>query len=266
MNYTTIDHDARMKYGLSCNDYCVADKIYHLANNPENPSRWCYASRKKLAAMFGFSERAVFNIIDTLVEIGLAEIHPATKHVRTTQLWYSEFVNVPYAESAEPMKKVQSSAYAKSAEQGMQKVQSGYAKSADYNKNIEEELNKDDDDDARTREDEKKEPLPDVKKTRSQTEAYKTKEAKMHEWAARAKSPGQLMDLVRKTHKLNETQYAWLIEAYLEKQLANAKEHADETDFRQHFQHWIPKYLKSDEFKGLISPNTQGPPKMKHIR
>ncbi len=91
MNYTTIDHDARMRFGLSCNEYCVADRIYHLANNPENTTRWCYAKRETLGEMLGFSKQSIINLLKPLIKAGLVEMHPETKHLRTTQLWYNNF-------------------------------------------------------------------------------------------------------------------------------------------------------------------------------
>lgn len=107
MNYTTIDHDVRMKFGLSCNDYCIADKIYHLANNPKNDSRWCYAGREAIGRMFGISRQSVITIIKTLVAKNLVEIHPETDHLRTTETWYRNFT--PCKESLHPpVKKVDS--------------------------------------------------------------------------------------------------------------------------------------------------------------
>jgi hypothetical protein len=91
MNYTTIDHDTRLRFELSCNEYCIADKIYHLANNPANDSRWCYASRTTLGEMLGFTKPTVLTIIKTLVSKNLVEMHPQTKHLRTTKLWYNNF-------------------------------------------------------------------------------------------------------------------------------------------------------------------------------
>ena len=105
MNYTTINHDARMNFGLSCNDYCIADKIYHLSNNPKNNTRWCYAGREAIGRMFGISRQSVITIIKTLVAKNLVEIHPETDHLRTTEIWYRNFT--PCKETLHPpVKKV----------------------------------------------------------------------------------------------------------------------------------------------------------------
>ena len=93
MNYTTIWHEPRRRYGLSCNDYCVADIVHRLANNPANDSKWCYASRQTLGDMLGLSKVSILKIIDTLVGVGLVEMHPETKQLRTTEAWLREFTD-----------------------------------------------------------------------------------------------------------------------------------------------------------------------------
>jgi len=94
LGFTTILHDPRLKYDLTNNDYCIADAIYHLSNNPSSicPG-WCYASREKIGAFFGISRQSVIKIIKKLETNNLVEIHNETKYIRTTQIWYDEFVS-----------------------------------------------------------------------------------------------------------------------------------------------------------------------------
>ncbi len=93
LGYTTIQHDPRLRFELSNNDYCLADAIYHLSHNPESSvCGWCYASREKLGKFFGLSRQTVISIIKKLQGKGLVEVNQDTNHIRTTQLWYSEFV------------------------------------------------------------------------------------------------------------------------------------------------------------------------------
>lgn len=91
LNYTTINHDARQRLGLSWHEYGLADLIYNLGNNPESPYRgWCYAKKEFLAEQLGISRRAVTTMISKLLEKGLIEKHPETKHLRITIDWYRE--------------------------------------------------------------------------------------------------------------------------------------------------------------------------------
>ena len=93
LGFTTIQHHPRIRFQLSNNDYCVADAIYHLSHNPESSVYgWCYASREKLGKFFGLSRESVITIIKKLQNKGLIEVNQDTNHLRTTQLWYSEFV------------------------------------------------------------------------------------------------------------------------------------------------------------------------------
>ena len=100
LGFTTIQHDPRIRFELSNNDYCIADAIYNLSNNPSSicPG-WCYASREKIGAFFGLSRQSVITIIKKLVSCNLLEVHNETKYVRTTQLWYDEFVTFQIKQS-----------------------------------------------------------------------------------------------------------------------------------------------------------------------
>ena len=93
LGFTTIQHIPRTKYGLSNNDYCVADAIYHLSNNPNSiVFGWCFATRETLGSFFDLSKRTIINSINTLKAKDLIEVDNQTKYLRTTQKWYNEFV------------------------------------------------------------------------------------------------------------------------------------------------------------------------------
>lgn len=61
--YTTIIHKYRIKHGLSNNDYCIANAIYNLSNNPESEFRgWYYGKIETLGKMFDFSRGCLEHI------------------------------------------------------------------------------------------------------------------------------------------------------------------------------------------------------------
>lgn len=89
MSYTTILHAVRKQFGLSCNEYCVADMIRGLSGNPESPvPGWCNASRGYLATELDLSRQSVITIIQKLIEKQLVEENQS-KHLRSTALFYS---------------------------------------------------------------------------------------------------------------------------------------------------------------------------------
>jgi len=90
-SYTLILHGPRKKMGLTMAEYAIAEAVYHLQHNPV-VSGWCFASRTKLADIIGQSRRAVFNMIDKLVEKGLLDRQEETGYLRTTATWYKEVV------------------------------------------------------------------------------------------------------------------------------------------------------------------------------
>ena len=88
MQYTTVLHAVRKQHELSCNEYCIADMIFHLSANPKAPVQgWCNQSRNKMADEMGLSRRTVIDIINTLAEKKLIERNEAD-FLRTTSLWY----------------------------------------------------------------------------------------------------------------------------------------------------------------------------------
>jgi len=62
--YTTILHDKRKQLGLTINEYCFLDSVYHLSRK----KGYCYKSKKNFAEFLGISERQVYNMIDKLIE------------------------------------------------------------------------------------------------------------------------------------------------------------------------------------------------------
>jgi len=93
LGFTTIQHDPRLRYELSNNEYCIADAIYHLSHNPESIAPgWCFARREKLGKFFGLSRRTVINAIAKLQQKGLIEINKETSYLRTTAKWYDDFI------------------------------------------------------------------------------------------------------------------------------------------------------------------------------
>jgi len=93
LGFTTIQHDPRLRFELSNNDYCVADAIYHLSHNPKGAVLgWCYASRETIGLFFGITRQAVITILKKLQKKGLIEINGETNYLRTTQMWYENFV------------------------------------------------------------------------------------------------------------------------------------------------------------------------------
>lgn len=90
--FTTIYHQARLKFKLNLNEYAVADSIYHLSNNPKGMG-WCYASKITIAKFLGISERHVMRIIKILIKKGLVFKNPERKkELKTTELWYNEVI------------------------------------------------------------------------------------------------------------------------------------------------------------------------------
>ena len=93
LGFTTIMHDPRLRFGLSNNEYCIADAIYHLSHNPDSIAiGLCYASRETIGSFFGLTRQSVIKALKKLVEKELVEIHKHTQYLRTTKIWYEYFV------------------------------------------------------------------------------------------------------------------------------------------------------------------------------
>lgn len=113
-NYTTINHEARTKLGLTWLEYGLADLIYNLANNPKSifPG-WCYASKENLAKQLGVTKQTVHTILNKLEKLGLIVRETETKHIKVTIDWYKTVVIKTDSKETLPMvKKV----YSKSKE------------------------------------------------------------------------------------------------------------------------------------------------------
>lgn len=114
--YTTILHKARIELNLTCNEYCLADIIYHLSNNPNSKILgWCYASKEQLAMYLGISKQAIHSLINTLISKNIIEKDIDTKWLKTTNVWYEgviieklKTIKTDSKESLLPVKKVYS--------------------------------------------------------------------------------------------------------------------------------------------------------------
>lgn len=93
LGFTTIQHEPRIHYGLSNNEYCIADAIYHLSNNPDSIAPgWCFAKRETIGDYFDLSRRTVINAISKLKTKGLIQMDKDTNYLRSTQIWYNDFI------------------------------------------------------------------------------------------------------------------------------------------------------------------------------
>ena len=105
--YTNIQHNFRKKHNLSCNEYVLLDMIYVLHTNPDNKlDNWCYMSKNNLAKEIGISKMGLMKMIDRLVVDGFIIKNDATKHLRTTEKWWSNYVDNQGKESLPMVNKV----------------------------------------------------------------------------------------------------------------------------------------------------------------
>ncbi len=81
--FTTINHDVRRRFGLSLNEYSIADSIYHLSH--ANEHHLCYSSKEYLGEFIGVSKQTVHTIINTLVKLKLVERYG--NYLTTTLKW-----------------------------------------------------------------------------------------------------------------------------------------------------------------------------------
>ena len=92
-SFTTILHDKRKRLGLSLMEYCIADTVYNLSNNPKSPVHgWCYASKEALADILGTTRQTIFTCVNNLIEKGLVEKHEETRYLRTSESWYNNII------------------------------------------------------------------------------------------------------------------------------------------------------------------------------
>ena len=92
LNYTTINHDARVRLGLTINEYCVFDLIHNLATNPKNTQMgWCYARKETLAGYLDLGRATVFRAINKGLSLRLLEKHPDQPAlIKATSSWFDE--------------------------------------------------------------------------------------------------------------------------------------------------------------------------------
>lgn len=87
ISFTIVHHAARIKLGLSLNEYCVADTIYHLSHNSANDLGWCYKSKENMGRDLGLSKQTLHKIINKLIVKKLVEKNEAGQ-LRTTANWW----------------------------------------------------------------------------------------------------------------------------------------------------------------------------------
>lgn len=93
MRYTTILHEARLALGITMNEYCIADCIYHLSSNPKNPmGGWCFASKQAIGDSIGATKQWVITCLNSLVDKGIVEKSDNGRLLRTTEKWYKTVI------------------------------------------------------------------------------------------------------------------------------------------------------------------------------
>ena len=72
------------------NEYAVCDMIYHLSNNPKY--NWCIMSKENMAEEIWLSKQSIHSILEKMIEKKFIEKDSQTRFLKTTDLWYTEFV------------------------------------------------------------------------------------------------------------------------------------------------------------------------------
>lgn len=108
-----MPHQIRKDLKLSLIEYCVADSIYHLSNNPNSKVvGWCWVSKKNLATIFGTTSQTIHTCLRKLINSNIVEKDENTRYLRTTKKWYERVVlikeNEEYQEILHPVKKLNS--------------------------------------------------------------------------------------------------------------------------------------------------------------
>lgn len=91
---STIDHDARIRMGLSMNDYVLLDHIYRTQTSPKYGGKnggWCDMSFDVVSSFFGISKGGISGIFKKLTDDGFMEV--SGKKRRTTEKWFSHYDN-----------------------------------------------------------------------------------------------------------------------------------------------------------------------------
>lgn len=80
---TVIHHAVRRKYGLTVDEYCLADSICRLSSGPEWP--WCKKEKDDLGSDLDMSGRTVYRKLEKLVKKGLVIM--SIEGLRATDEW-----------------------------------------------------------------------------------------------------------------------------------------------------------------------------------
>lgn len=91
--FCTVDFKKKRELRLTLNEYVLLDIAFHLSAR----TGWCYASKDYLADTLDISRQSVFNLINKLIKNNWIEKDSATKSIRTTEKWqsnYSEDYNI----------------------------------------------------------------------------------------------------------------------------------------------------------------------------
>lgn len=89
---STIDHDARIRMGLSMNDYVLLDHIYRTQTSPKYGGKnggWCEITFDVISTFFGISKGGISGIFKKLTDAGLMEV--SGKKRRATEKWFSHY-------------------------------------------------------------------------------------------------------------------------------------------------------------------------------
>ncbi|MBN2403345.1 MAG: MarR family transcriptional regulator, partial [Spirochaetes bacterium] len=92
--WTNINHRIQKQFGITLNEYAIANSIYHLSY----PDGWCTAKKEYLGEHIGISKQSVFKILKNLIEYGLVEREK--KSLRTTEKWNNAILETQASDPA----------------------------------------------------------------------------------------------------------------------------------------------------------------------
>lgn len=93
-DFTTIRHKERIQLGLSMEEYCVLDLIYHRQRDEHGPvDGWCITSIPNIGKDLGVATRTLKRMISKLRDSGFLETNESGKKKRAT----SKFSKTVYA-------------------------------------------------------------------------------------------------------------------------------------------------------------------------
>lgn len=256
MLYTTVLHAVRKQMDLSCNEYCIADIIYKLSNNPRAPVRgWCNQPREKMADEMGLSKRTVIDIINKLIEKGLVE-KSEINYVRTTQLWYDTTIaaqeeiksrKATHAETAPPMQKLHTETIKEGAETAQGGAESSplpRAETAPYNKSIDNKSNN--------------QQHNEVEKSVA-VDALSFASMKINEVREEVRGGRKLMESDCMNLRIRPDYYIKLLDAFFDEQiaLAEAGKRVSYEGLLLHFRNWLRTQVARGQ-ESVYHPNYRG--------